>query len=78
MPWFWSSGILAGNSFIPEGRGRLLSGRLVTMGTRPGRVEEAVMKSDAYTVVRTDGLSAIVRQMGPMCLLSGVQTETIL
>lgn len=36
------------------------------------------MKSDAYTVVRTDGLLAIVRQMGPMCLMSGVQTETIL
>lgn len=34
------------------------------------------MKSDAYTVVRTGELSAIVRQMGPMCLLSGVQAET--
>ena len=34
------------------------------------------MKSGARTVVRTDGLLAIVRQMGPMCLLSGVQAET--
>ena len=34
------------------------------------------MKNGAHAVVRTDGLLAIVRQIGPMCLLSGVQAET--